>query len=130
LIVNAIIILGSRRSKTTILFVSQGQVVHLPIRLLRGRITEIGFLPIMSGYYSDTHPKMEELQVKLLREVPAYRKMEMLISLNASAQELALAGLRRRFPNASQNELRRRLADILLGRDLARKVYGEPEYAG
>jgi len=83
----------------------------------------------MSAYYSDTHPKMEALQIKLLREAPAWRKMEMLVSLNASAQELALAGLRRRYPNASPGELRRRLADILLGQDLARKVYGEPEYA-
>ena len=82
----------------------------------------------MSGYYSDTHPKMEALQIKLLREAPGWRKMEMLVSLNASAQELALAGLRRRYPDASQSELRRRLADILLGQDLARKVYGEPEY--
>jgi hypothetical protein len=83
----------------------------------------------MSAYYSDTHPKMEALQIKLLREAPAWRKMEMLVSLNASAQELALAGLRRRYPDASPGELRRRLADILLGQDLARKVYGEPEYA-
>jgi len=83
----------------------------------------------MSGYYSDTHPKMEAFQVKLLREAPTWRKMEMLVSLNASAQELALAGLRRRYPDANPSELRRRLADILLGQDLARKVYGEPEYA-
>jgi hypothetical protein len=83
----------------------------------------------MSGYYSDTHPEMEALQIRLLREVPSWRKMELLISLNASAQELALAGLKRRFPNASADELRRRLADILLGQELARKVYGEPEYA-
>jgi hypothetical protein len=83
----------------------------------------------MRGYYSDTHPEMEALQIRLLREVPSWRKMEMLISLNASAQELALSGLQRRFPSASPNELRRRLADILLGQDLARKVYGEPEYA-
>ena len=83
----------------------------------------------MRGYYSDTHPEMEALQIRLLREVPSWRKMELLISLNASAQELALAGLKRRFPNASADELRRRLADILLGQDLARKVYGEPEYA-
>jgi hypothetical protein len=79
----------------------------------------------MSGYYSDTHPKMEALQIKLLREAPPWRKMEMLVSLNASAQELALAGLRRRYPEASLNELRRRLADLLLGEDLARKVYGD-----
>ena len=45
--------------------------------------------------------------------------MELLVSLNASAQELALAGLRRRYPAAGPTELRRRLADILLGQDLA-----------
>ncbi len=82
----------------------------------------------MSGYYSDTHPKMEALQIKLLQEVPSWQKMEMLVSLNASAQELALAGLRRRYPEASLSELRRRLADLLLGEDLARKVYGGREY--
>jgi hypothetical protein len=83
---------------------------------------------IMNQLINDTHPKMEELQIKLLREVPTWRKMEMLISLNASAQELALAGLRRRYPNANPEELRRRLADLLLGEDLARKVYGLAEY--
>lgn len=83
----------------------------------------------MSGYYTDTHPKMEALQIKLLRETPPWRKMEMLVSLNASAQALALAGLRRRYPAASPSELHRRLADLLLGEVLARKVYGDPEYA-
>jgi hypothetical protein len=83
----------------------------------------------MSGYYSDTHPKMEALLIKLLRETPAWRKMEMLTSLNASAQELTRAGLSRRYPNARDGEIHRRLADILLGDDLARKVYGDPEYA-
>ena len=83
----------------------------------------------MSGYYSDTHPVMEALQIKLLREAPPWRKMEMLVSLNASAQELALAGLRRRYPEAKLSELRRRLADLLLGEDLARKVYGDRGYA-
>lgn len=51
--------------------------------------------------------------------------MEMLAGLNASARVLALSGLRSRHPGASQAELRRRLADLLLGEDLALKVYGE-----
>lgn len=80
-----------------------------------------------SRYYSDTHSKMETLQVRLLRESPVWRKMEMLISLNTSAREIALAGLRQRHPTASEGELRRWLADILLGEDLARKVYGDPD---
>jgi hypothetical protein len=37
---------------------------------------------------------------------------------------LALAGLRDRHPGASPDELRRRLADVLLGADLAERVYG------
>jgi hypothetical protein len=82
----------------------------------------------MSKYYSDTHPKMEELQIRLLRQVPPWRKMEMLVSLNAAARELAMAGMRRRFPHADIEEIRRRMADLLLGEELARKVYGEPKY--
>lgn len=83
----------------------------------------------MSDYYTDTHPKMEALQIEHLRQSPAWRKMEMLVSLNASARELALAGLRLRYPSAGENELRRRLADLLLGNDLALKIYGAPGYA-
>ena len=89
----------------------------------------IGYTKTMSGYYTDTHPKMEALQIKLLREAPSWRKMEMLVSLNASAQALALAGLRRRYPEANLSELHRRMADLLFGEDLARKVYGDPGYA-
>ncbi len=68
---------------------------------------------------------MEELQIKLLRQVSPTRKMEMLGELNASARMLALSWLRLRFPQAGETELRRRLAGYLLGEDLASKVYGE-----
>ncbi|MEJ2711164.1 MAG: hypothetical protein P8074_26390 [Anaerolineales bacterium] len=79
----------------------------------------------MSPYYSDTHPKMEALQIRLLRDAPAWRKMEMLAGMNQAVRGLALAGLRQRFPDAGEAELRRRLASLLLGEDLARKVYGD-----
>jgi hypothetical protein len=51
--------------------------------------------------------------------------MHMLAQLNASARILALTGLRSRFPRASEAELRRRLVGLLLGEELAGKVYGE-----
>ena len=79
----------------------------------------------MSTYSTDTHPRMEALQVRLLREAPPWRKMELLAGLNRAARALALAGLRRRYPQAGDDELRRHLADLLLGEDLARIVYGE-----
>ena len=79
----------------------------------------------MSGLFSDTDPKMEALQIQLLGQASPTRKMNMLAQLNASARRLALTGLRTRYPQASEAELRRRLAGMLLGEDLARKVYGE-----
>jgi hypothetical protein len=68
---------------------------------------------------------MEALQIKLLREAPPFRKMELLASLNQCARQLALAGLRQRYPDASEAALQRRLADLLLGPELARSVLGE-----
>ena len=79
----------------------------------------------MSALFSDTHPKMEALQIQLWRQASATRKMQMLAQLNASARIVALAGLRARHPQASEVELRRRLAGLLLGEEAARKVYGE-----
>ncbi len=81
----------------------------------------------MSALFSDTHPKMEALQIRLLRQTSPTRKMQMLAQLNASAQLLALTGLRSQFPQAGEAELRRRLAGLLLGEELARKVYGEDD---
>lgn len=79
----------------------------------------------VAPFYTDTDPKMEALQVELLRSATSWQKMAMLSALNASARRLAMVGLRQRFPNASEGELRRRLADLLLGSTLAQKVYGE-----
>ena len=79
----------------------------------------------MSRLSSDTHPKMEALQIQLWRQASPTRKMHMLAQLNASARMLAMTGLHSRFPNASETELRFKLAGLLLGDELARKVYGE-----
>ncbi len=83
----------------------------------------------MQSLSSDTHPKMEALQIRLWREASPTRKMQALAQLNAAAKMLALTGLRSRFPQASEAELRFKLACLLLGEELARKVYGEPPHA-
>lgn len=77
----------------------------------------------MSVLSSDTHPKMEALQIQLWRQASPTRKMNMLAQLNASARMLAMAGLRSRYPQASESELRLKLAVLILGEELALKVY-------
>jgi Arc/MetJ family transcription regulator len=47
--------------------------------------------------------------------------------MNQAVRTLALSGLRERYPEATPKELRRRLADLLLGEDLAARAYGPLE---
>jgi hypothetical protein len=79
----------------------------------------------MGTLYSDTDPQVEALQISLLRQMPPWRKLEMMAELNATARSLARSGLRQRYPKASEVEINRRLAALLYGEELARKAFGE-----
>jgi len=83
----------------------------------------------MTQLYPDTHPKMEALQIQLWRQATPTRKMNMLAQLNKSARLLALTGLHSQYPQASEAELRIKLAGLLLGEETAQKVYGESLHA-
>jgi len=48
----------------------------------------------------------------------------MLGQMNETMEQLAIIGLLHRHPDASETELRRRLADIFLGSNLAARVLG------
>ena len=73
---------------------------------------------------SDTHPKIEAYQLELLRQAPPWRKAHMLGQMYHTVKQLAYQGLRQRHPQADEDELRRRLADLMLGAELAQQVYG------
>ena len=81
-------------------------------------------LPTWREMHMDTTPDIEAILFQRYREMPAWQKMSLLADLNRSARELALSGLRRRHPNATPEELKRRLADMILGEELAAKAYG------
>jgi hypothetical protein len=72
----------------------------------------------------DTHPDAEGVLIELLRRASPARKMSLVLSANHTARALAMTGLRERYPAESPARLRRRLADLWLGRDLAAKAYG------
>jgi hypothetical protein len=84
----------------------------------------------MSTLSPDTHPDVERLQIERLRQMPAWRKIELMAEMTESVRALALAGLRQRYPTDTPAQLRRRLADLLLGPELAARVYGPPPEEG
>lgn len=78
----------------------------------------------MTRLFADTRPEAETVLIDLLRQTSPWRKLAMVAQLNASVRVLAISGLRQRYPQADEAEIRRRLADLLLGPELARTVYG------
>ena len=84
----------------------------------------------MSGL-NDTHPEIEALQIRLLREMPVWRKLELLTQLNQMAYKFAMAVVRQRHPAASEAQLKWRMAALLYGEELAEKAYGPaPQASG
>jgi hypothetical protein len=75
---------------------------------------------------TDTDPAAERVQLELLRRASVARKLELLGQLNDTVHVLAISGLRHNPPVLSDRALRRRLADLVLGEELARIVYGNP----
>jgi len=73
---------------------------------------------------NDTSDAAAEVQAQVLRAMPASRKVALVEDANRTGRRLALAGIGLRFPNASQEERLRLLMDIVLGADLAERVYG------
>jgi len=78
----------------------------------------------MRSLANDTHPQAELVLIELLRRASAARKVAMVLSANHTARALALTGLRERYPGEPPTRLRRRLADLWLGPELAAKAYG------
>ena len=84
----------------------------------------------MATLSPDTSPRIEQMQIEHLRQMPVWRKMALLAEMNQTVRELALVGLRQRHPDDSSTKRRRRLASLLLGAELATQVYGAmPEEA-
>jgi hypothetical protein len=79
--------------------------------------------PNMTTLYSDTHPKMEALQIQFIRRLPAWKKISIGSDLNETDKTLAISGIKQRHPHATPEQVRRMLADLILGAELARKVY-------
>ncbi|HSH02695.1 MAG TPA: hypothetical protein VLL52_09275 [Anaerolineae bacterium] len=78
----------------------------------------------MKRELSDTDPKIDAMIVERLRQMPVWRKWQLVADMGQMNRELALSGLRRRYPQATEEELKRLLADRILGEELALKAYG------
>jgi hypothetical protein len=73
----------------------------------------------------DTSEDIERRQVEGWRRMSADEKAGIIAGLTQAVYDLALAGIRARYPEASPHEQSLRLAVVMLGPELARKAYPE-----
>ncbi|NER32416.1 MAG: hypothetical protein F6J89_33695 [Symploca sp. SIO1C4] len=88
------------------------------------------YLPTWRELNQDSSPEAEAVLFALWRNAPAWKKLQMMDSLNQTARQLTLHGLQERYPNASEAELRWRLNATFLGEELTQTVYGSMPTAG
>lgn len=73
----------------------------------------------------DTSPEVEQRQIEGWRRLTPAAKVDLVLQMNATVRQLAFVGVRQRYPHASARELQLRLAELLLGSELARRAYPE-----
>jgi hypothetical protein len=73
---------------------------------------------------TDTTYPIEQMLVAAWRVMSTADKARQLVECCRAVDQLALAGLRLRHPDADDAELRRRVASLRLGAELACEVYG------
>lgn len=74
----------------------------------------------------DTSADADRVYFERLRAMSPQQRAEIFTALTFAVQDLAMAGLREVHPNASDDELRLRLATRRLGDELVRRIWGWP----
>lgn len=71
---------------------------------------------------SDTTPEAEELFFELLAKKSSAEKLRMLCQTSATMRTLAMSGLRERYPQDDDLQLKIRLAELFYGADVADEI--------
>jgi hypothetical protein len=75
-------------------------------------------------FTSDTSPEAESIQIGLLRKAPMWKRLRVAAEMSETIMLLSRIGVARRNPGATPAELRRLAAEVILGPELALRVYG------
>jgi hypothetical protein len=80
---------------------------------------------------SDTHPEAEKVLIEGYRKMSASDKLQQVFAMQRMMYDLQMADVRRRYPDATEEECRLRVASRRLSADAMRKVFHwDPEKEG
>ena len=80
---------------------------------------------------TDTTPEAERVLIELTRAMPDARKIDQVFESIETVRRFGMIGLRSRHPEASEEELNKRMAAIVFDRETVIEVYGwDPHIEG
>jgi hypothetical protein len=81
--------------------------------------------------FSDTTPEAQQMHYEMMRRLPAPQRLALAFELTEAVRKLILSDLHQRFPQASDQEIRRRFIARVLPRADVIRVYGfDPQQKG
>ena len=72
---------------------------------------------------TDTHPEAEKVYIELMRTFSISQKLAMVREVTFACQQMALDGIKQRYPGADDKELRLRLGALWLKKEIMKKVF-------
>jgi hypothetical protein len=79
----------------------------------------------------DTTPEAQRKHYELMRQLSPEEKLSMAFALTEATRKLVLADLKHRFPDADENEIKRRFIARVLSREDVIRAYGfDPKAEG
>ena len=85
----------------------------------------------MKSLSADTTPEAQQTHFALMRQLPDWKRLKLALDLTLTMRELVLADILHRYPDAGEEEVRRRFISRVLPREQVMQAYGfDPELEG
>ena len=81
-------------------------------------------MPPLRPLAADTSPEAEARMIEYYRSLEPQERVAIALELTRLADEIALEGIRERYPQATEREQKLRLAALKYGRELILKAFG------
>jgi hypothetical protein len=85
---------------------------------------EVKRLANMKSLSSDTTLDAQRKHFELMRQLPGWKRLALAFELTQAMRELVMADIRRGYPHASDEEIRRRFISRVLERKDVIRAYG------
>lgn len=74
--------------------------------------------------FDDTRPEAEKVYIDLMNQAPIWKKVGAIDGLYLTAFSMLRTSICRRYPGINPVEIRTKMAEILLGEEYGRRLYG------